>query len=102
MPALPQGIYRTINKKRRKTKILKADHEQLSVVMLISGKKFSTKIKYKNLALTDRVKAIKSVNAETAALYGALSALREGDKEQFFMHSEDTGPFASALMSHEL
>ena len=82
-----------------KTKIIKTERQQMQVIQIVHGKKFSTKIKYRNLFLGDKVRAIESVNPEAAALYGAVASLKKNDKRNFLLYSANTGPLASGLIN---
>ena len=90
----------TQGNKVHRCKIIKTESSKMLVNMIVNGRKLSTKIKYKSLSLSDNIRAIESVNTEAAALYGALSSLRKGDKKKFKLYSANTGPLASELINN--
>lgn len=88
----------SINGEKNVVKIIDADSTQIFVSQKVNNSILKRKIKYKEIDLKDKAKAISKIAPEAGALYGLLGSLRKGDTEAARSYSRDTGPLAEGFM----
>jgi len=87
----------TIKGNKRGVKISKAEDRKLFYSVELGNKSVDSKINFKDIAFTDRLKMLSSLNKEAVAFYAAVTYLRSGANDKATEHIEESGIFQSAF-----